>query len=51
MASPQTGIFALGTASHTYLELDAVGPVTGLTTVGSRLSVGASDERGNEWYP
>ena len=25
MASPQTGIFALGTASHTYLELDAVG--------------------------
>src|SRR5215468_4093102 len=25
MASPQTGIFALGTASHAYLELDATG--------------------------
>jgi porphyrinogen peroxidase len=25
MASPQTGIFALGTASHAYLELDLVG--------------------------
>ena len=24
MASPQTGIFALGTASHAYLELDLV---------------------------
>ena len=28
MNSPQGGIFALGTAAHTYLELDAVaGPV------------------------
>ena len=25
MPSPQTGIFALGTASHAYLEFDAVG--------------------------
>src|SRR5262245_37796883 len=25
MASPQTGIFALGTSSHAYLELDAIG--------------------------
>jgi len=30
MASPQTGIFALGTASHAYLELDAAGDAAGL---------------------
>jgi porphyrinogen peroxidase len=30
MASPQTGIFALGTASHTYLELDATGDARAL---------------------
>jgi putative iron-dependent peroxidase len=30
MASPQTGIFALGTASHTYLELDAVADAAAL---------------------
>jgi putative iron-dependent peroxidase len=32
MASPQTGIFALGTASHAYLELDAVGEAAALAT-------------------
>jgi putative iron-dependent peroxidase len=32
MASPQTGIFALGTASHTYLELDAAGDAAALVT-------------------
>jgi porphyrinogen peroxidase len=30
MASPQTGIFALGTASHAYLELDATGDAAAL---------------------
>src|SRR5262250_1528809 len=30
MASPQTGIFALGTASHAYLELDAAGDAAAL---------------------
>ena len=30
MASPQTGIFALGTASHSYLELDATGDAAAL---------------------
>ena len=29
MASPQTGIFALGTASHAWLEFDAVDPAGG----------------------
>ena len=32
MASPQTGIFALGTASHAYLELDATGDAAVLVT-------------------
>lgn len=32
MASPQTGIFALGTASHTYLELDAAGEAAALVS-------------------
>jgi putative iron-dependent peroxidase len=32
MASPQTGIFALGTASHAYLELDAAGEAAVLAT-------------------
>jgi putative iron-dependent peroxidase len=32
MASPQTGIFALGTASHAYLELDAAGEAAALAT-------------------
>jgi putative iron-dependent peroxidase len=38
MAAPQTGIFALGTASHAYLELDARDPTAGrelLTAVAS----------------
>jgi putative iron-dependent peroxidase len=33
MSSPQGGIFALGTASHTYLELDLVAGVEGQTLV------------------
>jgi porphyrinogen peroxidase len=33
MASPQTGIFALGTASHAYLELDLVAPSEAATAV------------------
>src|SRR5262249_38036579 len=37
MASPQTGIFALGTASHAYLELDATGDAAAL--VGSVASL------------
>jgi len=37
MASPQTGIFALGTASHAYLELDATGD--GAALVGSVASL------------
>src|SRR5215475_5308338 len=37
MASPQTGIFALGTASHAYLELDATGDKAGLATAVASL--------------
>jgi porphyrinogen peroxidase len=37
MASPQTGIFALGTASHAYLELDAVGDAAALVTAVASL--------------
>jgi porphyrinogen peroxidase len=37
MASPQTGIFALGTASHAYLELDAVGDARSLVTAVASL--------------
>jgi porphyrinogen peroxidase len=37
MASPQAGIFALGTASHAYLELDAVGDPAGLVTAVASL--------------
>jgi putative iron-dependent peroxidase len=33
MASPQTGIFALGTASHAYLEFDLVAGVGGASAV------------------
>src|SRR5262245_51854299 len=34
MASPQTGIFALGTASHAYLEFDLVTGMDAATAVG-----------------
>ena len=37
MASPQTGIFALGTASHAYLELDATADATALATAVASL--------------
>jgi putative iron-dependent peroxidase len=37
MASPQTGIFALGTASHAYLELDATGDGAALVTAVASL--------------
>jgi porphyrinogen peroxidase len=37
MASPQTGIFALGTASHTYLELDATGDAAALVSAVASL--------------
>jgi putative iron-dependent peroxidase len=37
MPSPQTGIFALGTASHTYLELDAAGDGDGLVAAVASL--------------
>ena len=37
MASPQTGIFALGTASHAYLELDATGDSGALVTAVASL--------------
>src|SRR5499427_10511182 len=37
MASPQTGIFALGTASHAYLELDATGDVGALVAAVASL--------------
>jgi putative iron-dependent peroxidase len=37
MASPQTGIFALGTASHAYLELDATGDAAPLVTAVASL--------------
>jgi putative iron-dependent peroxidase len=35
MASPQTGIFALGTAAHAYLEFDLLASVDGLAVVAS----------------
>lgn len=35
MASPQTGIFALGTASHAYLEFDLLDPADGPGVVAS----------------
>jgi putative iron-dependent peroxidase len=34
MAAPQTGIFALGTASHAYLEFDLVAGASGVHAVG-----------------
>jgi putative iron-dependent peroxidase len=37
MASPQTGIFALGTASHAYLELDATGDAGALVAAVASL--------------
>ena len=37
MASPQTGIFALGTASHAYLELEATGDAATLATAVASL--------------
>jgi putative iron-dependent peroxidase len=37
MASAQTGIFALGTASHAYLELDATGDAAALATAVASL--------------
>lgn len=37
MASPQTGIFALGTSSHAYLELDATGDAAALVTAVASL--------------
>jgi putative iron-dependent peroxidase len=37
MPSPQTGIFALGTASHAYLELDATGDSAALGTAVASL--------------
>jgi putative iron-dependent peroxidase len=37
MASPQSGIFALGTASHAYLELDATGDGAALATAVASL--------------
>jgi putative iron-dependent peroxidase len=37
MASPQTGIFALGTASHAYLELDATGDAKALVAAVASL--------------
>jgi porphyrinogen peroxidase len=37
MASPQTGIFALGTASHAYLELDATCDAAALVTAVASL--------------
>ena len=33
MASPQTGVFALGTASHAYLEFDGIDPARGAELV------------------
>lgn len=35
MTTPQTGIFALGTASHAYLEFDLVAPAHGRSVVAS----------------
>jgi porphyrinogen peroxidase len=37
MSSPQTGIFALGTASHSYVELDATGDAAALATAVASL--------------
>ena len=37
MATPQTGIFALGTASHAYLELDATGDTGALVVAVASL--------------
>jgi porphyrinogen peroxidase len=37
MASPQTGIFALGTAAHSYLELDATGEAAALVSAVASL--------------
>ena len=37
MPSPQTGIFALGTASHAYLELDAAADAAGLVAAVASL--------------
>jgi porphyrinogen peroxidase len=37
MASPQTGIFALGTASHAYLELDALDDPAAIVTAVASL--------------
>jgi putative iron-dependent peroxidase len=37
VASPQTGIFALGTSSHAYLELDATGDAPALVTAVASL--------------
>ena len=37
MGSPQTGIFALGTASHSYVELDATGDTTALVSAVASL--------------
>jgi putative iron-dependent peroxidase len=37
MGSPQTGIFALGTASHAYLELDATGDAAALVAAVASL--------------
>src|SRR6478736_3987782 len=37
MASPQTGIFALGTASHAYLELDATSDAAALVAAVASL--------------
>jgi putative iron-dependent peroxidase len=37
MASPQTGILALGTASHAYLELDVTGDAAALATAVASL--------------
>src|SRR6266566_4896999 len=34
MSTPQSGIFALGTASHTYLEFDLRAPADGRALVG-----------------
>ena len=45
MASPQTGIFALGTASHAYLELDATSDAAA-TRRGGRLAPRAEDDDG-----
>jgi putative iron-dependent peroxidase len=37
MGSPQTGIFALGTASHSYVELDATGDAAALVSAVASL--------------